>query len=405
MACGGSGELIGGAEQTGSTTKEAEPSGPVEVVTGQVPADAAKQMAALAEPLFPLAVEAGDESANPAYSPLSVYLALAMTANGASGVSADQFAALLGGSPDQVNALAAGIMTEYITTGEGPILSLANSLWLDDSFTVNPDFEQQTRAIFRAEVATLDLQTEGKERINQWVDQKTNNLIDQIIERVSEYAVAFLVNALYFKGEWATQFEDYATSNSSFTLADGTDVSVPTMYADDLYVPYFNSEIGEGIVLPYVGDRFGMLLVMPADGVDQVTWDGNQLATWLAAGEQFGGIDLYLPKWESEFSVTLNQPLKDLGLVAPFGIGGDLAGIGTAAAGAGLAISQVAHKTVVKVDEAGTEAAAVTSVGIDAMSAPLEPVIVRFDRPFVYAIVDLDTGVPLFLGQVNNPAA
>ncbi|MCL1897369.1 MAG: serpin family protein [Micrococcales bacterium] len=409
-ACGGdSGNNNGGGDGPGDqpvAPTTTAPAPPVEVVNGTVPADAAAQMAALAEPLFPLAMAEADSAVNPAYSPLSVYLALAMTANGASGQSAEEFAQLLGGTREQVNALAAGVMTEYVTTDDGPILSVANSLWLDNQFTVDPAFEQSARALYRAEVASLDLVTEGKDRINAWVDEKTNHLIEQIVEQVSEYAVAFLVNALYFKGQWQTQFEEYATADQPFTLLDGTKVQVPTMFLSGLYAQYFKSEDGEGILLPYEGGRFGMLLVMPATGVDQVTWDGQRLVNWLGQTEGFEGIDLYLPKWESELSASLIDPLKSLGLKAPFEPSGDLAGIGSAD-GVDLVISEVAHKTVVKVDEAGTEAAAVTSIEIDAAAAPapVEPVIVRFDQPFVFAIMDLNTDLPLFLGQVTDPLA
>lgn len=411
VACGSNDPIgtVGGTGQAGGEVTETEaptPTAseePVQVVTGQVPADAAAQMAALSEPLFPLAVAGADQAVNPAYSPLSVYLALGLVANGASGQSAQQFADLLGGDTDKVNALAAGVMTEYITTGDGPTLAVANSLWLDNAFTVNPDYSVAARAVFRAEVATLNLQTEGQERINAWVEQMTNGLIEQIVEQVPPGALAYLVNALYFKGAWAEEFIPELTDNQSFTLADGTVVQVPTMLATDLYASYFKTEAGEGIVLPYKGGRFGMLMVMPAAGVDQVSWDGTQVAAWLAATEGYAGIELYLPKWESELAVDLTDSLKSLGLVAPFeGSGEDLVGIGTAGGRAGQ-ITEVAHKAVVKVDEFGTEAAATTSAGMAMAAPPTEPVMVHFNRPFVFALVDRDTGLPLFLGQVDNP--
>ena len=410
-ACGGNGGDdpggTGKAEETATTTAEPTPTNDpdeVQVVTGQVPADAASQMAALAEPLFPLAVESAEQPVNPAYSPLSVYLALGLVANGASGQSAEEFAALLGGDLDKVNQLAAGVMTEYVTTSDGPTLAVANSLWLNLNFTVDPGFEETAKAVFRAEATSLDLQAEGKERINTWVAEKTNDLIQAIIDEVNDQAVAYLVNALYFKGTWKEQFSEGATQDQSFTLADGTTVQVPTMVVTDLYAPYFKTDAGEGIILPYEGGRFAMALYMPAGGLDQISWNGQEIASWLATAEDVDGIDLYLPKWESNLSVKLNEPLQALGLVTPFtGGANDLVGIGTTNSGQPIFVSEVAHKTVVKVDEFGTEAAAVTSIGMDAMAAPVEPIQVHFDRPFAYAIVDLDTGLPLFIGQVDNP--
>ena len=158
----------------------------------------------------------------------------------------------------------------------------------------------------------------------------------------------------------------------------------------------------EGVVLPYLGKRFGMLLVMPAGGVDKVSWDGTNLATWLGAAKEHNEMQVNLPKWESNLAADLTGPLQQLGLVTPFVAGtSDLAGIGTVD-GASPCVSGVQHKAVVKVDETGTEAAAVTSVGIVAMAA-VHFTEVSFNRPFVFALVDLWTGVPLFLGQVNNP--
>jgi len=373
------------------------------VVTGQVPADAAAQMAHLSEPMFPLAKAGADQAVNPAYSPLSVYLALGLTASGASGQSAQEFAALLGGDPDKVNQLAAGVMTEYVTTGDGPTLAVANSLWLDLIFTVNPDFEQVAKAVFRAEATSLDLQAEGKDRINAWVEQMTNGLIEQIIQQVPVDAVAYLVNALYFKGTWATPFVSELTKDQSFTLADGSTVQVPTMMASGLDADYFKNEAGEGIILPYEGGRFGMVLTMPNDGVDQITWDGTQVVGWLGEAKPHAGIELYLPKWESELTADLTEPLQSLGLVAPFSGSDDFAGLGTTADNEPIYISEVAHKAVVKVDEYGTEAAAVTSVGMVREAAPTEPIMVHFNQPFAFALVDLTTGLPLFLGQVDNP--
>jgi len=407
------------ASQPPSTSAPATPE-PVQLVTGTIPIGAAAQMAALSEPLFPLVIAAAESPVNPAYSPLSVYLALALTANGASGEAADQFAALLGGSREQVNQLAAGMMTEYVTTGGGPTLAVANSLWLDNQFAVNPDFEREAQAIFRSEVVNLDLATAGADRINAWVAQKTNQLIKQIVTEIPPNTLACLVNALYFKGAWLEPFMPLDTEDRPFTLADGTVVQVPTMYGH-ISVESFFTETADGVILPYVGERFGMVVALPKGGVDQITWDGttwnatsqggllptggvdqiawdgNQIASWLAAAStEHGTMNVYLPKWESKLAAELTEPLQQLGLTEPFNPSTNtLAGIGEPAG----FISEVAHGAVVKVDEKGTEAAAATQVIINqSMGSDI-----YFDRPFVYAIVDLRNGLPLFIGQVDNP--
>ncbi|MCL2803386.1 MAG: serpin family protein [Micrococcales bacterium] len=378
------------------------------MVKGPLPTNSGQQMAQLSEPLFPLVLAAADPSpANPSYSPVSVYLALALTGNGARGNTASQFEQLLGGGIEQINEIATGMMTEYVTAADGPTLSVANSIWLNTGFELDPAFFETARSVFRTEPTVLDLQAEGKDKINAWVYDKTNHLIQQIVDRVTPDAVAFLVNALYFKGAWVTPFDEAATTDEPFALLDGSTVQAPTMVASDLALPYFKSDSGEGLVLPYEGGRFAMLLVMPAGGPGNVAWDGQAIASWLTAAQERDGVELHLPKWESETSAKLAGPLMDLGLIDAFTDAADLTGLGQAAPDAPLVISEVAHKAVVKVDEAGTEAAAATSVGVRAGAAlpGAEPVVVRFDKPYVFAIVDLDSGVPLFLGQVTNPTA
>ena len=393
---GSAGQPVAAVSPTTPATTPAPES--VQLVIGTVPKDAGAQVAALAEPLFPLVVAAADSATNPAYSPLSVYLTLGLVANGASGQAAEQLDALLGGPVDVVNKLAAGVMTEYVNTNAGPKLVVANSLWLADWVTVNPAFANQAQAIFRAEVTSLDLVNQGKEQINQWVAQKTNQLIDEIVGDLQPDTIACLVNALYFKAAWQLPFSLKDTENRPFTLADGTVVEVPTMYGHH-WVEAFSTDTADGVVLPYAGERFGMVVALPAEGVDQISWDGSQIASWLAAADtEHGVINVYMPKWESQLSADLVEPLEQLGLTEPFDPATyDLAGITEP----GGFISEVAHKAVVKVDERGTEASAATNANM-LLSMGSD---IRFDRPFVYAIVDLETGLPLFLGQVNNPLA
>ena len=247
-------------------------------------------------------------------------------------------------------------------------------------------------------MTSLPLATQGKEKINAWVSQNTNQLIEEIVGDVSPESLACLVNALYFKGSWLLPFALNDTEDLPFTLADGTIVEVPTMYGHH-HVEAFSTDTASGVVLPYVGERFGMVVTLPTGGVDQITWDGSQIASWLAAANTDNGtINVYLPKWESELAADLIEPLGQLGLTGPFHPGtADLSGISEPSGW----IGEMTHKAVVKVDERGTEAAASSSaIMLASMGSDI-----FFDRPFVYAIVDLDSGIPLFIGQVDDPRA
>jgi serpin B len=403
-----------GGDGTASGTAKGTDAGspapaPVKVKEAEMPSDAGSKLATFAEKLYPGYLEAAagaGTAANQVYSPLSVYLALAMTANGAKGETAAQFMELLQADDlEAVNGLAAGVMSDYAKLGKEVALSVANSAWLDDQFEIDPAFEQTAKSVYRAEAVNLDLQgKDAPDRINQWIDQKTNHLIDKMVGQISPETVSMLVNALYFKGDWVKPFLEEDTKPAKFTTAAGQQVEAPTMSGRSQAAKFFQGDGATGVVLPYAGNRFGMLMVMPDAALDQLTWDGRQLSTWVGRLQE-GQVKVVMPKWEASTAVVpLVETLKTLGLTLPFGDQADLSGLAVAEKGP-QNISGVDHKAVVKVNEDGTEAAAATVVSIDTMALPPEPVTLTFDRPFVYAIMDMDAGIPLFLGQVTDPTA
>ncbi|MDR1799662.1 MAG: hypothetical protein LBR19_07265 [Bifidobacteriaceae bacterium] len=448
-ACGGGSGA--GTDQAGSATVTTEPA-PAPSLTStplDVPLlDGVDPVAWLGERLFPLMAEAETDAVNPVYSPLSIYLAFALLSDGARGETAAQLAQALGGDAASAKELANAIMTDYAKyaagqeAGEGcqvtlegsdgageavdpwsaectvtqdpPVLNLANSLWADEAITLDQAFLADATDAYRAEVNNLDLQgDQAVPEINAWVTDKTNGLIDQAVTQDDFNASTrlVLVNALYFNSAWFQPFWADQTTESPFTLASGEVIQVPTMHRDDRGpVRYIQQDDGTvGALLPYTGGggdiigRFGLLLVLPAGGVDSVTWDGTQVKGWLGAMQEGDYIvNLDLPKWQADSGqADLIPVFQALGVTDLFDKNtANLTGVGQA--DGRLWCSRAAHQAVITVDEEGTEAAAVTLLIEEIVSMP-QVFTVTLDRPFVYAIVDTETERPLFIGVVNDP--
>jgi serpin B len=405
--------------------------------TSEVPADGVDPMAWFGERLFPLVMQYSEGVENPVWSPLSVYLALGMAADGARGETAEQFAAVLAGDREAVNAAAAALLEDYAQfNGEGgaeipegaieelraalegmedrePVVRVADSIWVDDEFQVKDEFAADMADVFHAEAVAANLQDpKTVERINSWVADHTEGLINQILRQEdTDQLAVFLANALYFNGEWTYPALAEDTAPADFATGSGETVQADMMAFDKSGGGYLRLEDGtEGALLDYRGGRFAMLAVMPAGGVDAVRWDGAAVAGWLGQmqGKPHPLLTVKLPRWEADSgALKLIPVLQAAGLEAPFDCGGgaaDLSGVGGDPGE--LCVSGVSHRAVVKVDELGTEAAAATGLTAINTSMPSgDPVTVTFDRPFVYSIVDTETGLPLFLGVVNNPTA
>jgi serpin B len=379
--------------------------------------DASEQPPAGTEPinwfgerLFPLLQEANPDQVNPVYSPLSVYLALAMAAEGARGNTAEQFADLLEADQATVNQAAGALLADYAEPGDpnwpNSTINLANSVWIDQGFPVEPNYLAAMEEFYDSQAVEADLQLPATvDQINQWVSDQTKGLIDQIMEpRDTNDVVLCLINALYFKGTWATPAFPENTAPTDFASPSGT-VQAETMTFKDTSGSYLLLDDGtEGAVMPYNTGRFAMLAVMPAGGPAAVNWDGATLASWLEAAQSKDRVlTVKLPKWEvNSGTLDLIPILRAAGLTDAFDdTVADFSGISPGAP----VIDQVKHRAVIKVDENGTEAAAVTEVAFLESMPMDEPVTVNFDRPFIYSIIDTETGLPLFIGLINDPTA
>ncbi|MFW5947030.1 MAG: serpin family protein [Gemmatimonadota bacterium] len=354
-------------------------------------------------------------------SPLSVSMALGMTMNGAAGESWTQMRDALGfqGMEEPAINRAYRDLIDLLTGLDPSVeMALANSVWSDASrVALLPDFIQRVETWFGAQAATLDFSDpDSKDVINGWVENATNGRIEDLLDVIPASAVAYLVNAVYFLGDWRTAFEPGNTRSGPFTRADGSTVTVRYM-SDN--VGYRGLNVGtpdapQGVELPYGGGAFTAVAVLPpagqgidelVAGLDVATWE-----TWMAAfdaaadGENLddAGSLVELPRFELDWKADLKEPLRAMGMEAPF-LGG-VADFSRMNGERDLFISRVIHQTFVKVDEAGTEAAAATAVEMRETTAPADPPRITFDRPFLFAIRERYSGTILFLGVVGDPA-
>lgn len=349
-----------------------------------------------------------DEGKNLMISPLSVSLALAMVYNGADGDTKTQMEMVLhkaGLTSEQINQAYKTLVAALGSHDPKVELSIANAIFHRDDFSVKPDFISTNQDYYDAEVEALNFGNEDAtlNRVNGWVKDKTRDKIDKIIEQVSEYDIMYLINAIYFNGKWTYQFKKGDTSDRPFYTNDGAELQVPTMMLESTTLHYTSTSTFELLELPYGSEKYSMLLFLPkADHSTNEVIDNlnpSALNGWLENMHE-SNLKVYLPKFEFEYDNSLVDNLKSLGMTDAFAPGlSDFSGIANRS---DLFISEVKHKTFVKVDEEGTEAAAVTGVTVGFTSVGPEPVF-RVDRPFVFAIREKDTNAFLFLGKVNNP--
>ena len=343
-------------------------------------------------------------------SPLSVALALSMTANGAAGNTLAQFQDVLGGGVDlvELNTACAQLMADYQGLGGSTKCAIANSLWVDPEGQIKDDFIGQCRGIFDAQVFSAQLSEPGIVKdLNSWVSQHTNKMIPEIIDQpFPEETACLLVNALYLKNSWLSEFDPLSTHTMDFHHAGGPDSQVEYLRKFDTQLSYLQGKGAQGVVLPYDDGRLAFVAILPdlyPDSPDFGQWlnnlEGNSLSQLINNREDAIFLSFAMPKFSAEWKGNLEDTLPLLGLEDAFVPGAaDFSSLGDSPEG--YYISQVIHATKIEVNEKGTEAAAATVVAAESGAAapPQEGITLILDRPFLYGIVDLHTGVPLFLG-------
>ena len=343
-------------------------------------------------------------------SPLSVSMALGMTLNGAEGETFDDMAATLhvdGLSRAEINAGYRDLIDLLVDLDPRVTFNIANAIWHRDTFDVEADFLETNRDYFDATVEGLDFDSEAAvDRMNRWADEQTNGRISEIVKApINPDMMMYLMNALYFQGDWRHPFDAEQTEPADFTRADGSTVQVDMMrQAEARRFAIYENEQLQMIDLPYGDSLFSMTIVLPREeeslasvmaGLDAATWH-----TW-TDGLTPQRLFVEMPRFELAYERSLVDVLDELGLDSALDPDrADLSGINPEASD--LHISEVDHKTFLRVDEEGTEAAAVTSVGVGVTSAPS---VFRVDRPFFLTIRERHSGTILFIGHVTDPSA
>ncbi|MBA7641840.1 hypothetical protein ES703_49525 [subsurface metagenome] len=327
-----------------------------------------------------------NEEGNLFLSPYSISTALAMTFSGARGATEKQMAQVLHFTLGQrrLHSTFSGLETQlkdYVK--EGIELNIANALWLQTGYNFLKDFLELTEEHYDAGLNHVDFAKDreaARKKINIWVEQKTNNRIQKLIkpDMINTLTRLVLTNAIYFKGEWKSQFEEELTQEDPFYITPEITVSVPMMNQEERY-KYFESDELQVLEVPYKGDDLSMVILLPIkkDGLTELedSVNTNRFREWMNA-LAWRQVTVFFPK----FTMTCEFKLKF--------------------------ISEVVHKAFVDVSEEGTEAAAATGVMMEYISEQLllPPAVFRADHPFIFVIRDNHSGSILFIGRVVDPS-
>jgi len=348
--------------------------------------------------MFNQVLATGDENA--VISALSAYYVLAMVSQGAAGQTRQEFDQLLGFHSFEPREMLN--LTQNLTRNrQDTIVNIAGSVWIRDDQTVNTAFNQIMETYFGAPANSRDFFAPGTvPEINRWVYDNTEGLINSILEELDPDDVMLLINALYFKGQWA---ETMHYAPNTFTTAHGEAIEMDFLSTQSSWLQVAVTPQYEAAFLPYSCNRFGLLLVRPTNGTDI-----RDFAAAHSFADVFAGLNrmqsvIQMPGLDLEYEIQLNDILQNMGLTSAFNFHtADFSEL--IYTDYELEISGVLQKVRIFVDRYGTEAAATTSVTVRPQSLPPPPVYLTFNTPYMYAIICTATNVPIFMGVVDNPA-
>ena len=339
-------------------------------------------------------------------SPLSLQLALGMLLNGAQGETATEICKTLGygeGETAEINAWAKLMLEQLPKLDKKTDLALADAIFYNKTMTLKAPYKDAVGTNYKATLEALDF-TKTKasaDVINKWCDKQTKGLIPQVLNEVDPAYLAYLVNALYFKSQWQKKFAKGDSGNETFYQEDGSKGKVKMMKQDGKKFQYGETEVWQAIRLPYGNGNFAMTVVLPKEGHSV-----REVSAALGKGEKVMTLwnveaDLWLPRFETKYHIGLNNILMDMGMPRSFTPQADFKAMSDYASFVGF----VQQDAVIKVDEEGTEAAAVTMISMMGGAANIEPpqkVVFHADHPFLYLITELSTGTILFAGKYSG---
>lgn len=350
-----------------------------------------------------------NEKADWFVSPVSLQFLLGLVLDGAAGETEDEICQTLGypvGQSEAVDAYCRKMLSSLPGLDKKTKLSLANAIFFNQQMKIQPPYKKRVEKAYDAEVESLDFsQKQASLRIiNGWCSRQTNGLIPAVLDDVSPDMFAYLLNALYFKGSWMYPFKKRYTEDRTFTLESGQEKEIPMM-AKERKFSYTENDACQVVRLPYGNGAYSMIVLLPKKGytVSEVikTLDTDSWKVLRNSMSSRTPVDLWLPPFESKYHVKLNDILCDMGMPRSFGPMADFKPMSPDA----LWLSFVQQDAVIKVDEEGTEAAAITSAGMLGATAVAEPpriIIFHCDHPFLYLITESSTGAILFAGKFTG---
>ncbi|HBL83959.1 MAG: serine protease [Clostridiales bacterium GWF2_38_85] len=346
------------------------------------------------------------ENENALISPLSVILALSMTANGADNETLAQMEQVLGGdiTIDQLN--------EYLYTYSNSLpskdkskFSIANSIWFRDDeerLQVVPDFLQKNVDYYNAAAYKSAFDDQTLADINNWVKNNTDGMIDKILDQISDDAVMYLINAIVFDAEWETIYREDQVAKRDFTNMDGTTVNIDMMNSEE--TKFLKDRSATGFIKPYANDDYSFVALLPNEDIsvyDYISSLTGETFLDIITNAQSTGVNATMPKFSYDYTYKMNEALIDMGMPNAFhSEAADFTKMATSSRG-NIFIFEVLHKTFISVDERGTKAGAVTKVEMQDECAFMGETVI-LNRPFVYAIIDNATNLPIFIGTVTN---
>lgn len=381
---------------------------------GMIPGDAEiKALSDASLNVFYNTMKSGEANSNVLISPASLSFAFGIAENGAEGNTLKQMEETVnGGIPvEDINPILN--YTSYkLNNAEDVKWGVANSLWFNDngSCKMEDEFLKKAVSYYDAEVYEKVFDEAVIDEINNWIYKKTDHMIDKVIDEYSKDAMLFIVNAMAFEGEWQEQYEkNDVFENMKFNNSDGTQSDVTLLHSTE--GRYFELGEGTGFIKPYKGGQYAFVGILPDEGVTPEEYveglvNGNEDFSEAVRNAEYGDVEVYLPEFDADYDKLMNDIYKDMGMDLPFDEDkAEFKGFFTDDETSDVWIGKVLHKTHIEVDRKGTKAAAVTVIEVDkCMALPVfdDPVVIRLDRPFVYAIVDTETGTPIFLGCQNS---
>ena len=350
-----------------------------------------------------------DEAAEKDYiiSPLSMQILLGMVLDGAQGDTADEICNVLGygkGQKADVDQFSLSMMEQLPNMDRKTKLSLANALFSDKSFPVLDSYKSNVSKYYKAEIQNLDFSNSASalKTINGWASKKTNKMIPKVLDRISPELPVILMNALYFKGEWKNTFKKSSTTEETFTNEAGAQSKVKMMKESSKSYKYSENDVFQAVNMPYGNGAYSMTVFLPKKGykVADVV-DVLKKSDWNSVLNEmrYESLSLWFPRFETKYEIVLNDILCAMGM--PRAFNGSQADF-SALSNIPLALYLVKQNAIIKVDEEGTEAAAVSVAVFEKTAAPGPEISFHADHPFLYMITESSTGVILFAGKFGN---